>query len=129
MRLLHPFALACLMALPTTPLAAQTTETETMAELALFLTIKTQPGKRNDLVALWERHLRDRARESDQQIRYVLALDMADPDTIRISEVYATKAAFEANAQAPWFAEYMAEAGPLLATEPEFHMTIPHWVK
>lgn len=129
MRILHLIALVCIMTLPATPLAAQSTETETMPEIALFLTVRTQPGRRDELVALWEKHLRDRAEASDEQVRYVFALDIGDPDTIRISEVYATKAAFEANAQEPWFAEYMAEAGPLLATEPEFHMTIPHWVK
>ena len=100
-----------------------------MAETALFLTIKTQPGQRDALVALWEKHLRSRAAENDNQIRYVFALDLADADTIRIAEVYATQAAFEANSQAPWFAEYMAEAGPLLAGQPEFHMAQPHWVK
>ena len=100
-----------------------------MGEIALFMTIKTQPGKRAELVALWDKHLRDRAAGNDQQVRYVLALDMEDADTIRIAEVYATKAAFEANSQAPWFSDYMAEAGPLLATQPEFHMTTPHWVK
>ena len=100
-----------------------------MSEVALFLTVKTQPGKRDELVALWEEHLRGRAESNDAQVRYVFALDMNDADTIRISEVYATMAAFEANSQEPFFAAYMQAAFPLLAGEPEFHMAIPHWVK
>jgi len=100
-----------------------------MAEIALFLTVKTQPGRRDALLALWDKHLRDRAAENDAQIRYVIALDMADPDTVHISEVYSGMAAFEANSMAPWFADYMAEAGPLLAAEPSFSMAKPHWVK
>ena len=107
----------------------QAEETPMNAEIALFLTVKTQPGKRDDLVALWEAHLRDRAAANDDQVRYVFALDLNDPDTIRITEVYATQAAFEANSQAPWFADYMAAAGPLLAGEPDFHMARPHWIK
>ena len=99
------------------------------AEVALFLTVKTQPGKREALVALWEKHLQARAAENKDQTRYVFALDMADRDVIRISEVYATQAAFEENSRAPWFAEYMAEAGPLLAGQPEFAMAVPHWIK
>ena len=71
----------------------------------------------------------DRAAENDDQVRYVFALDMQDPDTVRITEVYGSKAGFEANSQAPWFADYMAEAGPLLAGQPEFHMALPHWIK
>ncbi|NNE81128.1 MAG: hypothetical protein HKN18_12745 [Silicimonas sp.] len=111
------------------PVLAQSSKEYPTAEVALFLTVKTQPGQRDALVTLWEKHLQGRAAENDDQVRYVFALDMADPDTIRITEVYETQAAFEANSQAPWFADYMAEAGPLLAGQPEFHMARPHWIK
>ena len=100
-----------------------------MNELALFLTIKTRPGKRDALVALWNTHLKPRAADNADQVRYVFALDLADPDTIRISEVYDTRAAFERNARAEWFKDYMAKAVPLLASEPDFAMASPHWVK
>lgn len=100
-----------------------------MAEIALFMKIETQPGKRDDLVALWDKHLRARAEENNDQVRYVMALDMNDPNVIHMSEVYATHAAFEANSQAPWFSEYMAESAPLLAGQPEFSMAQPHWIK
>ena len=122
-------ALACGLWAIGGPLAAEDGGTGTMEELAIFMTITTQPGQRDALVALWDTHLKGRAVGNDAQTRYVLALDVANPDVIHISEVYATKDAFEANAQAPWFADYMAEAGPLLAGEPAFHMTVPHWVK
>ena len=100
-----------------------------MADLALFLTIKTQPGKRDEMIALWDKHLRDRAAANASQIGYVIARDMNDENTVRITEIYADKAGFEANAGQPWFADYMAEVGPLLAGEPEFSMGLPHWIK
>ena len=127
MRLIAAVILALSLAAPS--VHAQSSKEPPMAEVALFLTVKTQPGKRDELVALWEKHLRDRAADNDDQVRYVFALDMADPDTVRIAEVYGTKAGFEANSQAPWFADYMAEAGPLLAGQPEFYMALPHWIK
>jgi len=34
-----------------------------------------------------------------------------------------------ASAQAPWFAEYMAAVGPLLAGEPDVAMATPRWSK
>ncbi len=98
-------------------------------EVALFLTIKTQPGQRDALVALWDDHLKARATENADHVSYVMALDMADPDTVHITEVYATQAAFEANSQAPWFGAYMAEASKLLAGEPGFAMASPYWLK
>ncbi|MEM9433615.1 MAG: antibiotic biosynthesis monooxygenase family protein [Pseudomonadota bacterium] len=100
-----------------------------VAEVAVFLTIKTQPGQRQALVALWDEHLKVRATENSDHVSYVFALDMSDPDTAYITEVYATQSAFEANAQSPWFADYLAKASQLLAGEPGFAMGSPHWVK
>ena len=99
------------------------------AEVALFLTVKTQPGQRDALVDLWDQHLKARAEEDTVNVDYIFALDMGDPATVHITEVYTTMAAFEANSQSPWFAAYMAEAGPLLAGEPGFAMASPYWVK
>ena len=98
-------------------------------EVALFLTIKAQDGKRDTLVDLWDKHLKTRAAENDDHVSYVFAVDMQDPNTVYISEVYATQAAFQANSQSAWFGAYMAEVGPLLAGEPGFAMAAPHWVK
>lgn len=100
-----------------------------MAELAIFLTIRTKPGKREALRALWERHLKPRAAEAAVQTHYVFAFDSQDENVVRIMEVYASMAAFEKNARAPWFAAYMEEAAPLLDGEPALHMATPVWVK
>lgn len=104
-------------------------DTAPKSDVALFLTIKTQPGQRDALVALWDEHLKTRAADNADHVRYVFALDMMDPDTVHITEVYATQAAFEANSQAPWFGAYMAQVGPLLAGEPGFAMAQPYWIK
>mgnify|MGYP001796104568 CR=1 FL=1 len=119
-------ALATVLALNVTSAQAQDTS---QGEVAVFLTITTQPGQREVLVDLWDAHLRDRAAEDDSHVSYVFALDMMDPNMVHITEVYATQAAFEANSQSPWFAAYMEEVGPLLAGEPAFAMATPHWVK
>lgn len=118
------FALAALLSTP----MAHSEETSS-SEVALFLTIETQPGQRKALVDLWDAHLKTRAADDEVHIDYILALDMHDPNVIHITEVYTTQAAFQANAQSAWFASYMAEAGPLLAGEPAFAMASPYWVK
>jgi quinol monooxygenase YgiN len=100
-----------------------------MAELALFTTVRTKPGKRDALKALWDVHLKDRAAVNDQQSRYIYAFDAVDENLIRICEVYETRAGFEANAGQDWFTAYMAEAMPLIDGQPEFHMAAPQWVK
>ena len=83
-----------------------------MAQLALFLTIRTKPGKRDALKTLWEQHLKRRAEENEFQSSYVYAFDLHDGNVVRITEVYETKSAFEENSQAGWFAEYMKVAAP-----------------
>ena len=98
-------------------------------EIAVILSITTQPEQREVLVDLWDAHLRDRAAASEDHLSYILALDMMDPNRVHITEVFASQDAFEANSQAPWFAAYMEEVGPLLAGEPVFAMATPHWVK
>jgi len=103
--------------------------TDTMQELSLFLTVRTQPGQRDAFVALWLQHLQPRAAGNEDQTRYVFALDLQDENVVRISEVYANKEAFEQNAGALWFQAYMNEAQPLLDGEPEYHMAAPVWVK
>lgn len=123
---LKPAFIALVLAIGTIPAQAEDARS---GELALFLTIETQPGQRDTLVALWDEHLRTRAADNSDHVSYVFALDMNDPNTAYITEVYATQAAFEANAQAPWFGAYMAEVEPLLAAEPGFVMASPHWVK
>jgi quinol monooxygenase YgiN len=104
-------------------------EETTSGEVALFLKIETQPGQRDTLVDLWDEHLKSRAAQDNVHIDYIFALDMNDPNVVHITEVYTTQAAFQANTQSPWFANYMAEAGPLLAGEPDFAMASPYWVK
>ena len=81
-----------------------------MAELAIFLTVRTKPGKREELKALWEQHLKQRAAQNEMQSHYVYAFDSQDENVIRITEVYETMAAFQANSQADWFSAYMQEA-------------------
>lgn len=100
-----------------------------MAELAIFLTVRTKPGKREELKALWEQQLKQRAAQNEMQSNYIYAFDSHDENVIRITEVYETMAAFQANSQAEWFSAYMHEAMPLLDGEPEFHMATPQWVK
>lgn len=117
-------ALAALLSAP----LAQADEASS-GEVAVFLTIETQPDQRDALVDLWDEHLRTRADEDDVHIDYIFALDMNDPNVVYITEVYTTQAAFQANAQSEWFASYMAEVGPLLAGEPIFAMASPYWVK
>ena len=100
-----------------------------MDRVAMVIKTKAQPGKRDAVRALYEEHLAPRAEANADQPLVVWCDDDQDPDTFVLMELYATRAAFEANASAPWFGEYMAAVGPLLAAPPEMVMGTPRWSK
>jgi quinol monooxygenase YgiN len=100
-----------------------------VTKTALILTVRTLAGKRDALRALWEEHLRPRAEVNPAQELYLYCYDADDPDTIHIVEVYGDAAEMGRNASAPWFADYMRAAGPLLAGPPSIHTAEPVWAK
>ena len=100
-----------------------------MAEVALFITSKAQPGRRDEILALYTEMLAPRAEENEAQEVVVWAADQHDPDTFYLFELYRDAEAFGANAQSSWFADYMAKAGPMLAGEPTVGMATPRWSK
>lgn len=99
-----------------------------MSKVALFIKTKTQPGKREEVKALWEKHLKPGAVANPAQAVHVFCFD-ADPDTLYLFEVYVSQEALYAAGQSPAFAAYLQEAMPLLAGQPEVGMATPLWAK
>jgi quinol monooxygenase YgiN len=100
-----------------------------MAKLTLIVTACAQPGRRDDVRALWDRHLRPRAEANQAQELYLFCEDADDADAFHLVEVYTDPGAAQENARAPWFADYMREVGPLLAGRPRMISARPVWAK
>ena len=100
-----------------------------MSKLALFIKTRTKSGKRDDVHRLWEEHLKARAEANDHQQVYFFCCDNNDPDVFFLFELYDDASALQQNAQADWFANYMAEVGPLIDGPPEVHQGTPVWSK
>ena len=100
-----------------------------MAKLALFIKSRTQPGKRAEVRSFWEEHLKPRAEANPAQKVYFFCEDDQDPEVFYLFELYNDRNEFTANAQQPWFADYMARVGLLLDGQPEIGMSTPYWVK
>lgn len=100
-----------------------------MGDLAIVVRSKSKPGKREEVKSLYLELMAPRAEENESQEVVVWCADQHDPDAFFLFEIYTDAAAMGANAQAGWFAEYMAQAGPLLAAEPEVSMASPVWSK
>jgi quinol monooxygenase YgiN len=100
-----------------------------MSKTALILTVRTRPGRRDDLRALWDEHLRPRAEVNPAQELYLYCYDADDRDVIHMVEVYADPCEMQRNARAPWFAEYLRASAPLLAGPPTMATSHPVWAK
>ena len=97
--------------------------------MAISVSLKTQPGKRDAVKLLWDQQVRQRASENSSETDYVYAFDMRDDTTIRIGEVFETADAFHQMAHAKWFKSYMKEVTALLDGKPEYRMATPQWIK
>lgn len=95
----------------------------------MIIKTKSQPGKREELFELYRDLLAPRAEANADQQVVVWCSDQSDPDTFYLFELYRNAEAMGANAQADWFADYMAKAGPLLGGAPEVAMASPRWTK
>lgn len=100
-----------------------------MSELAMIIKTRTQSGRREDIKALYAELMAPRAEANDHQKVVVWCDDQHDPDVFYLFEVYSDASAMGENASAPWFGEYMAKVGPMLADKPEVVMATPTWSK
>ena len=100
-----------------------------MPKLAMLIKTKAQPSKRAEIQSLYQELMAPRSLENEAQEVVVWCADQHDPDVFYLFEIYRDAEALGANAQASWFAEYMAKVGPLLAGEPEVAMATPVWSK
>ena len=99
------------------------------SKVATILSVRTKSGKREEALKLFEKHLAPRAAKNPAQEVVVWVADAADPDAFHLFEIYSDRQSMEKNAQADWFAAYMAEAGQLLAGMPEMRLGEPRWTK
>lgn len=100
-----------------------------MAKLALIIKTTCQPGKRDEVRALWDAQLRPRLEANDGQEVYFFCNDDQNENVFYLFELYNNRELFQEQSQAPWFWEYMGQVGPLLDGQPEVAMTTPVWAK
>jgi quinol monooxygenase YgiN len=100
-----------------------------MAAHALFVRHKTQPGRRDDVRTVWERHMRPSIESNPGHDAYFYGFDDNDPDSICAFQQYASVEASRAFLETAGYAAYLADVTPLLAGPPEVAVITPVWVK
>jgi quinol monooxygenase YgiN len=110
-------------------LACVRTGRRNVSAVATIITGRARWRRRDDLAALFHRHLAPRASANDRQPVVVWVADEADPERFHLFEIYSDREAMAANASSDWFRDYLAVAAPLLDGMPSMITGAPRWWK
>ncbi|WP_149196676.1 putative quinol monooxygenase [Luteimonas suaedae] len=100
-----------------------------MTSFALLIKHKTQPGRRDEVRTVWERHMAPAVSANPGHIAYFYCFDNADPDAIYAFQQYASAEASQAFLKTASYAEYLKEVEPLLSGPPQVTALTPVWSK
>lgn len=95
---------------------------------ALFLTHRTQPGRRDDVERVWRAHMPAAIEANDGHEAYFYCY-ADDPDTIVVFQQYADDAAAQGFLSHPAYLAYLTEVEPLLAGPSQLTRAITRWSK
>lgn len=100
-----------------------------MTSLALIIKHKTQPGKRDEVRKVWERHMAPAVSANSGHLAYFYCFDNADPDAILAFQQYVSAEAAGEFLKTDDYAAYLQEVEPLLAGPPHVTTLTPMWSK
>ena len=104
-------------------------EVDILANMAVFVKLKAQPGKREAVKELWEKYVKPHQESKPEILSCCYCFAMEDEDTIFVFELLSDPSAAEAALKSEWFTAYQVALRPLLARPPETTATSPIWSK
>jgi quinol monooxygenase YgiN len=100
-----------------------------MAKLAIFVTANAQPGKREELRKLFEKHIKPHVESNKAQELCFYCYDTQNENTMCMFELFNDPAVVKADMESEWFAAYQKDASAVLAGPPQVIIASPVWVK
>ncbi len=100
-----------------------------MTQRAIFIVHRTQPGVRDRVQAVWQRHMQPAIAANPHHLAYHYGFDAVDPDVIRVFQLYSDPDAAAAFLRSAAYAAYLAEVEPLLMGPPEVAAADEVWAK
>lgn len=100
-----------------------------MTEIAVIIRHQTQPGRRDEVRAVWETHMAPAVAANPGHLAYHYCLDAQDPDAIVAFQVYDSLESSQAFLQTDAYAAYLHDVEPLLAGPPQVTALTPAWTK
>lgn len=100
-----------------------------MASFALIVKHKTQPGRRDDVRRVWEKHMAPAISANPGHTAYFYCFDNKDPDSIWAFQQYESEKASQEFVNTVSYAAYLKEVEPLLSSPPQVTPLTPMWSK
>lgn len=100
-----------------------------MTALALIIKHKTQPGKRDEVRAAWEKHMAPAVSANAGHVSYFYCFDNADADSISAFQVYESAEASQEFLETDSYRAYLKDVEPLLSGPPQVTALTPVWIK
>ncbi len=100
-----------------------------MTSFALLVEHRTQPGMRDDVRRVWERHLAPAVAGNPGHTAYFYCFNNADPDSLVAFQHYDSAESSQAFLKTDSYAAYLKEVEPLLAAPPRITALTPVWTK
>lgn len=95
----------------------------------LIIRHRSLPGRREDLIAAWQRHMPDAIDANDGHETYVYTAAQADPDVLWVYQQYTDADAAAAFLRTPAYLAYLADSEALLAEPAKVVPVAPIWAK
>lgn len=97
--------------------------------VAVIVEHRAKPGRRDDLVAVWDRLMGPAVTANDGHLAYHYTVPTDDPDAVVAFQLYRSATAAAEFLTTPAYGTYVAESADLLATEPRVRTASVHWSK
>jgi quinol monooxygenase YgiN len=96
---------------------------------ALFIRHQAQPGKREEVRRVWEKHVKPRASANPNHLAYYYCYDDKDSDVVLVFQLYKDAASSQDFMKGDWYSDYVKEVGQFVAKPPVISSATPIWAK
>ena len=100
-----------------------------MSLIARLLTLKAKPGKRSDVMRVWQKYVHDFVAEHGDAPSFYYCFDEGDADTILVFHTTHDQDFGKTFQNQPWLGDYQKETSELLAGPPELRTATVQWAK
>ena len=80
-----------------------------MSKTALFIRHQAQPGRRDDVQRIWEKHVKPRVEANPAHEAYFFCYDTEDPDVVCVFQLYTNSASMKNFLSGEWYSDYLSE--------------------